>query len=81
MNYNINLYFSYPRLETNENWNLPPKLEFKNQKIVDISYNDTEEQMKIHLENGTTISHTNSYGDKLFIENEKCKFENKHIYQ
>lgn len=54
---------------TNENWQLPKKLIFKNQKIGAIT-TDEYEQLTFHLENGTTIAHTIDYGDKLLIKNE-----------
>lgn len=54
---------------TNENWNLPKSLIFKEQKIVDIT-EDEYQQLTFYLENGTTITHTIDYGDQLFIENE-----------
>lgn len=54
---------------TNENWDLPKTLVFKGQKIVDLTKGENQ-QLTFHLENGTTIAHTNDYGDQLFIENE-----------
>lgn len=54
---------------TNENWDLPKSLEFKGQKILDLT-KDEYQQLTFHLENGTTIAHTIDYGDQLFIENE-----------
>jgi hypothetical protein len=55
---------------TNENWDLPQSLVYKSQKIIDLT-KDEFNQLTLHLENGTTISHTVDYGDQLFINNEK----------
>lgn len=53
---------------TNENWELSQKLTFKGQRISDLT-KDEFDHLTFHLENGTTIAHTNDYGDQLFIEN------------
>lgn len=54
---------------TNENWDLPESMVFKDQKIVNLTVNEYE-QLTFHLANGTTIFHSIDYGDQLFIENE-----------
>ncbi|UPT68544.1 MAG: hypothetical protein M0D57_07920 [Sphingobacteriales bacterium JAD_PAG50586_3] len=53
---------------TSKNWVLPKGLVFKGQKIVDLT-KDEDEQLTFHLENRTTIRHTQDYGDGLYIEN------------
>jgi hypothetical protein len=55
-------------LLTHENWHLQPEIIFHYQIINDISVNE-EQQITIHLENGTAIQHTEEYGDKLIITN------------
>lgn len=53
---------------TNENWGLPKSLEFRGQKIVDVTKGELE-QLTFYLENGTTIAHKVDDGDQLWIEN------------
>lgn len=67
-------------LLTHENWQLQPEIIFHNQIITAISMDD-EQQISIHLENGTIIKHLNGYGDELSITNPSLESQAIHSSQ